>query len=336
MKDKTIDLLSRYISMLVVLGREKEGAEILDCLSAEEVSSLISCGDYTRLSIPIATSARLSQRHPFVRSMGENIVRQSIRQSMLIDKTIDAISSILTSNGIDFIFLKGSWSRKKLYPQPWLRRMVDVDVLVDPKAKTDAIIALERSGFTYKGNDPQRPFSKNLDREACFFYPSYKIPVEIHWGPINEHFGFTWSFQRLLRRANRLQFGWEFSCEDYICHMAIQLWRLGFYRRQLYQLMDIALLISGNKVSVERLKDFAKEIGCERIVGFALEMVRLEFGLPSKLDYRCEWGLDLLLLQQKGLFLPIFALMIDNILDASRFLSYLITTRSFDLVLSLV
>ena len=61
---------------------------------------------------------------------------------------LDAALEVLDSVGIRSMALKGVPLALKHYPDPSLRPMMDFDLLIDPEQAADAVVALERAGWT--------------------------------------------------------------------------------------------------------------------------------------------------------------------------------------------
>ena len=82
---------------------------------------------------------------------------------------IQNLSTDLTNQGIDFVFLKGSVT-KYLYPDPAMRPMADIDILYR-KGDFPALKTLfQEQGYVFQKKDPD---------EISFFKPVNKIKVEM-------------------------------------------------------------------------------------------------------------------------------------------------------------
>ncbi len=79
---------------------------------------------------------------PFREAHRKNMLR-SVRQDMELARTV----SVLESKGLDHILLKGVYTRE-LYPEPSMRVMSDIDVLVREEDRQSARDIMEALGYT--------------------------------------------------------------------------------------------------------------------------------------------------------------------------------------------
>ncbi|MBA4188772.1 MAG: hypothetical protein C0467_12305 [Planctomycetaceae bacterium] len=70
-----------------------------------------------------------------------NAVQEAVQAQQLI-KVVDTLGSV----GVPFLLLKG-WSVARLYPEPGLRPVGDIDICVPPEALTDARAALRSDNY---------------------------------------------------------------------------------------------------------------------------------------------------------------------------------------------
>lgn len=75
------------------------------------------------------------------------IARKTIEQQLRLAASQERMASALTGAGIAFLTIKGSALSDELYLRPALRRVRDIDVLVDPADADDALQTLERAGY---------------------------------------------------------------------------------------------------------------------------------------------------------------------------------------------
>jgi hypothetical protein len=74
----------------------------------------------------------------------------------MYEDTLRQVDTALGDAGIPAVWLKGGILANTVYPKPWTRPMVDLDVLVPHHLRQPALQALERSGFQY---DPDHLWS---------------------------------------------------------------------------------------------------------------------------------------------------------------------------------
>ncbi len=97
---------------------------------------------------------------------------------------IKEISNVFNENNVDYVFLKGS-VLKKLYPQPEMRRMNDIDILIKPEQYDKVSNALESLGFSFKyetNHEIVWTNNKILIELHKILIPSYNSDMHSYWG----------------------------------------------------------------------------------------------------------------------------------------------------------
>lgn len=103
----------------------------------------------------------------------------SIRRSSPILTEADNVVSVLAGHGIAAARLKGVWIAGVLYPDPAMRPMTDVDLLVHPDQTDAAVAALLATGYVVvPGQELDGP-SKRL-HVPQLTHPERGIPIELH------------------------------------------------------------------------------------------------------------------------------------------------------------
>ncbi|MCQ2470862.1 MAG: nucleotidyltransferase family protein [Clostridia bacterium] len=150
----------------------------------------------------------------------KRIFNENVLRSMMIEAQrsteIELLCDDFEANKIPHIVLKG-FVIKNLYPQPYLRSMGDVDILVGNELQKAAEIMLNH-GYSFDSEEfLHGSFSKGKG-----------LHIELHKSLIDEsldkyHSYFGTGFERARLIKNK-QFSYEFSKEDYyiflIAHMA--------------------------------------------------------------------------------------------------------------------
>ena len=77
-------------------------------------------------------------------------------------KTLACLNSILAAENIPFAALKGAWLSQYAYPNPVLRPLRDIDILVEPNAALKVYALLEKGGFVRRDDFPM-PLDGALD-----------------------------------------------------------------------------------------------------------------------------------------------------------------------------
>jgi hypothetical protein len=137
----------------------------------------------------------------FPLSKAESVAAR-FRAARLERQTIEVLS-LLEAAGLHPILLKGIDIAARLYPEPWLRPSVDVDVLVSPRELAAATQALVRAGWEQATAAPKTKFE--FSKDLMFVAP--------RGGMLELHFGYDASFQarfdvdRLIARARVTQLG---------------------------------------------------------------------------------------------------------------------------------
>lgn len=95
-------------------------------------------------------------------------------RALLQGHTLTQVGDILSTAGIVHAVFKGASLRGYLYPEPGLRPVDDLDILVDPRDRDAAVTALTQAGFRLKTLDC------NLSHEADLIRGP--VCVDLHWG----------------------------------------------------------------------------------------------------------------------------------------------------------
>jgi hypothetical protein len=341
---RLVDAACRHVALLSAEGREDEGAEVLDSLAPEDAGDAPWVARDLGLTTPVAAAARRSTGRRDLYSWAVATAREGMLRDMAVERTISTAASALAGNGHEFVLLKGAWSRDALYPSTWLRRMVDVDILVRPADKAAAIHCLQVAGFGLVEDDPRRPISGRWAREARFRGIQGGVPVELHWGPLNEYGGFRWDFERLLDRGRPARWpgARAMSLEDNLAHTAIHLARGGFSRRHMTQLLDLTLIAGTRTLDMDALEEYARQQGCRIALDLALQVAGREFGcrpLPRSETAGLQRSLahlaalkvpSVIAAGRESIPFPAVPLLMDRMADAALFMGWLAVTRTLD------
>ena len=73
--------------------------------------------------------------------------RQAAMRALNYQSVLVGITRTLGAEGIEFAALKGAWLAWNAYPNPAVRTMRDIDIVVDPAKAMDAFAALDASGL---------------------------------------------------------------------------------------------------------------------------------------------------------------------------------------------
>ncbi|KJS08362.1 MAG: hypothetical protein VR73_05965 [Gammaproteobacteria bacterium BRH_c0] len=95
-------------------------------------------------------------------------------QIYLIQKhSLSTVNETLEGHGIDYVIFKGAHLREILYDQPLCRTALDIDLLVSPEKKHEAIAALIKKGYTLHAS------ATSISHEATLVKD--QVSIDIHW-----------------------------------------------------------------------------------------------------------------------------------------------------------
>ena len=103
----------------------------------------------------------------------------SIRRSSPPLAEADTVVALLTEAGVGAARLKGVWIAAALYPDPAMRPMTDVDLLVRPEQIDTAVAALRAAGYLVDADQELDGPSKRL-HVPQLAHPERGIPIELH------------------------------------------------------------------------------------------------------------------------------------------------------------
>lgn len=127
-------------------------APALSCSSDEEWIGLLSEAKRHLLSGLAYSGLSASSNQPSDRVLEQwkNAKEKVIYQSVLMEKEREAVFHQLQEQGVVYMPLKGYWLRD-LYPSPWMRQMVDTDLLIESEKR-----ALVRDMMKARGYEVER------------------------------------------------------------------------------------------------------------------------------------------------------------------------------------
>lgn len=119
---------------------------------------------------------------------------------ILIERLLETVATALGSAGVAWAPFKGGDLATRIHPDPALRPMSDVDLLVEEGGYRRAREALEASGWESAAPGPR--FDRYVEEEGSAWtatHPEFPVPLELHlrlWGFVPDGLGDT-----LLARA---------------------------------------------------------------------------------------------------------------------------------------
>ena len=146
-------------------------------MSAQDIDTVIRSGLGPVFYHLLARSGVASEidRHMKLKAADITARVLTAEQSQNIIRTIET----LRINDVDVVILKGTSFALNFYPEPHLRTMGDVDLLLPPEKITASEQALVNDGFQKKEPQPGFDYDKHI-HSAPLFHAERKIWIELH------------------------------------------------------------------------------------------------------------------------------------------------------------
>lgn len=196
-------------------------------------------------------------------------------QAMLRERELVRVLTALDRAGAPVVLLKGAALAHTVYPDPALRQMGDLDLLIRREHLERAREALEALGYVHQPGPPQRfnPFNTEFTGEVSFLHATggHSTLVELHWELFCiELFRRTIALdvQALWARAVPLQVGdvtaLSLAPEDTLAHICLHLAMHGFTHLRGYT--DIVQMVKVGQVDwdvfAERVRQSRIRVAC--------------------------------------------------------------------------
>lgn len=205
----------------------------------------------------------------------------SIRRNLLFDQERSAITNFFEQNGIWYLPLKGTVI-KSLYPNPEMREMNDVDILIDQNGR-DAVkdFMLER-GYSIKPNDKgvidDKGNSDEFIKDPFFYFELHKYLIEERYSP--KQYDYFLSIKDRLIKDTDQKYGYHMSDEDFylymICHAHKHFSRNG---------MGIRFLMDEHVFLKEKSENLNHDYINKKIQEFGLEQFDADLRKVSKMAF---------------------------------------------------
>ena len=203
--------------------------------------------------------------------------------AVLADRWSEATTA-LGGAGVESLTLKGMVLAHTVYPEPWLRPMADIDLLVRPEARTAALAALHALGYRTPGpaadlHAASRSFAE-LVRDGT--------RIDLHWhlarylrfeGIVEVDHDGLWRRARAFATSGGRSLA--LGPEDLVLHLVLHL-TLGsdFARVLWYADIDAVLRHFEAELDWDRVIAEAGRWRIRALVGWALGVVHRSFGAP--------------------------------------------------------
>lgn len=193
-------------------------------------------------------------------------------QRLLMEVVCKQVQTLLTSEGISMLVLKGPHVAALVYDDPRERIFCDLDVLVAPKDFHSAANILIENGFRLLLIEPKCLASQKADYQLQLRAPQ-GVLVELHRALADES-QFRSDIDGFFQRAEEFTFG-ELACrglgtEDLLLHLCLHLGKRHFMTCERKHLQDIALLIEKRSVDWDAFFARARHARCRIISYYSL------------------------------------------------------------------
>ena len=182
------------------------------------------------------------------------------------------------------VLLKGAVLGWLIYPDPLLRPMNDIDILLPKKQMDDAEAALMGLGYQKVSMFEGRPVSEREYHERAYY--RYLVPgkvvqlIELHSG-FSQSFRFNVPYTDVLQRAQPFEQGgpgaYRLDENDQLIHLAIHLACMKF-QGPLKHLLDIHLWIDNKAINWDSIIPRATDWGAATSLCQSLWLSRQVFG----------------------------------------------------------
>ncbi|RMF97146.1 MAG: hypothetical protein D6734_02730 [Candidatus Schekmanbacteria bacterium] len=112
----------------------------------------------------------------------QHLYHSNAARNALISQILDTLSQLFKENGKTFLLLQGTALISDIYPQPAMRYLSDIDIMIKPDDIKDVDNILRENGFTATNfpGDLKWCF-ENLNHMPHYYYPGFNSPIEIHF-----------------------------------------------------------------------------------------------------------------------------------------------------------
>lgn len=112
----------------------------------------------------------LANRHDLAHLVNQDKMMEAVYRYSLQEKALADTTKILEDAGIEYVLLKGAVIRN-LYPEPWMRTSVDLDILIRQEKLNLGENALEQNGYVLLGRSNNHSVYESPD----------KVTIELHY-----------------------------------------------------------------------------------------------------------------------------------------------------------
>jgi hypothetical protein len=211
--------------------------------------------------------------------------------ALQLERLLLDVVGVLERAGVPVRILKGSAVAHLDYPEPSWRTFGDIDLLVPPDGFDRAVAALVADGHMRRFPQPRPGFDRRYSKGTSFRSPD-GFEIDLHRTFTMGPFGLRLSLDRLWERHEDFSLGGRtlsaLAAEERFLHACYHA-ALGNVQPRLVPLRDIAQLLSGRTLDLDRVRLVMTESGGSAVVARAVSLTWREFALPGGSDI-AEWA----------------------------------------------
>ena len=211
------------------------------------------------------------------RSRGRAALARNLESYTGLKRVLNLLAEAWDPAGIPWLVLKGAACAAAVYPEPGLRDLGDVDILVPPDFFPEARRRLEEAGFVPSRAQPFGDFTETVAHSLTLIHPRAPgVEVDLHFGILEDRLAgcavredWLWEDRRTVPVARK---GMPIPCvEGMILHAAAHLFAHHAAHPQLRWLVDLYLLFKVEGLDPVRFRRLAEVSGWLVYARFALE-----------------------------------------------------------------
>lgn len=146
-------------------------------ISAQEINSLIDTGLGPIFYHLLARSGAASEIDKQMKLKSSDMTARVLTAEQF--EGVNRVIDTLLTRDIDVVILKGTSFALNYYPEPHMRTMGDIDILLSPEKISAAEQALVDEGFQKTQGQPGFDYDKHI-HSPPLFHPERKIWIELH------------------------------------------------------------------------------------------------------------------------------------------------------------
>ena len=209
---------------------------------------------------------------------------QSKRRSMILAREIAAVDATMRQMGVGYAFLKGPQLGWSCYPEPALRPMRDLDILVTAEDTTRVQNALLARGYTY--SDSGQPPTDTSPRKhlPSITSPGGDVSLEVHGSVVSPIFYVAHEAldtRQLLERAVLFDIDGQvypaLAPTDALLHFVVHCAHEHFFGSGPLVLSDIAYLVRGHEIDWPSFWQRAERAGATDAAAALLSLTKSIF-----------------------------------------------------------